>query len=202
MRPSRPPTTFCARCRRSACSAARRASSRIRQRRVSRCAGSGRAARAARSHSGVGTGRVELVLSPDLTLFATGGYFGEERGNGTPLQVNDTALGHLFTGGTLRTADGSTWRMTVWSQAEGFHSTFSTQANDRNSETLALTQRSPSTTAGGIAQWNRAFGDHGLLAGFGTHWVTGETNENVFVNNRLARTRVAGGQQAFVGGLV
>jgi outer membrane receptor protein involved in Fe transport len=162
----------------------------------------GRIDQPADSHSGVGTGRVELVLSPDLTLFATGGYFGEERNNGTPLQVNDTALGHLFTGGTLRTGDGNTWKLTVWAQAEGFHSTFSAQANDRSSETLALTQRSPSTTAGGTLQWNRTFGDHALLAGIETHWVTGETDENVFVNNRFVRNRVASGQQAFAGAFV
>jgi outer membrane receptor protein involved in Fe transport len=153
-------------------------------------------------HSGLGTGRLELVLSPDLTLFATGGYFGEQRNNGTPLQVNDTELGHFFTGGTLRTADGSTWRLTVYSQAEAFHSTFSTQANDRNSETPALTQRSPSVTAGGMLQWNRTFGAHALLAGADTRWVTGETDENVFVNNRFNRNRVAGGQQAFAGAFV
>ncbi len=153
-------------------------------------------------HSGLGTGRLELVLSPDLTLFATGGYFAEHRNNGTPLQVNDTELGHFFTGGTLRTADGSTWRLTVYSMAEGFHSTFSTQANDRNSETQALTQRSPSVTAGGTLQWNRTIGAHALLAGVDTRWVTGETDENVFVNNRFNRNRVAGGQQAFVGAFV
>jgi outer membrane receptor protein involved in Fe transport len=162
----------------------------------------GRIDQPADSHSGVGTGRVELDLTKDLTVFATGGYFGEQRNNGTPLQVNDTALGHLFTGGTLRTADGSTWRLTVWTQAEGFHSTFSSQADDRNSETLALTQRSPSTTAGGTVQWNRTFGDHALLAGLDTHWVTGETRENVFVANRLVRSRVAGGQQFFAGAFV
>src|SRR6266536_3507763 len=151
------------------------------------------------SHSGVGTGRVELDLSPDLTVFATGGYFGENRNNGTALQVNDTALGHLFTGGTLRTVDGSTWRLTVWTQAEGFHTTFSSQADNRNSETLALSQNSPSTTAGGTLQWNRTFGDHALLAGLDTHWVTGQTDENVFVNGRFVRNRIAGGQQAFAG---
>jgi outer membrane receptor protein involved in Fe transport len=151
-------------------------------------------------HGGVGTGRVELVLSPDLTLFATGGYFAEERNNGTPLQVNDTELMHLFTGGTLRTADGSVWKLTVWTQGETFDSTFSTQANDRNSETLALRQRSPSETAGGTLQWNRAFGEHGLLAGVDTHWVAGETNENVFAaTGARLRQRTAGGEQAFLG---
>ena len=162
----------------------------------------GRIDEPADSHNGVGTGRMELALSPDLTLFATGGYFGEQRGNGTPLQVNDTELGHLFTGGRLRTSDDSVWQLTVWAQREGFHSTFSTQAADRNSETLALTQRSPSTTAGGVLQWNRAFGGHGVLAGIDTHWVGGETDENVFVNGRFSRSRVAGGEQVFVGGFV
>ena len=150
-------------------------------------------------HAGVGTARVELVLSPDLTLFATGGYFGEHRNNGTPLQENDTELGHFFTGGTLRTADGSVWRLTLWTQAEGFHSTFSAQADNRNSETLALTQRSPSTTAGGTLQWDRTFGAHAVLAGIDTHWVVGETDENVFVVGRFTRNRVAGGEQLFAG---
>src|SRR6185436_21062569 len=84
-------------------------------------------------------------------------------------------------------------------QAEGFHSTFSAQADDRNSETLALTQRSPSTTAGGTLQWNRTFGAHALLAGVDTHWVVGETDENVFVAGRFTRNRVAGGEQLFAG---
>src|SRR5205085_9066903 len=117
-------------------------------------------------------------------------------------QVNDIGLGHLFTGGTLKTGDGSTWRMTLWSQGEHFHSTFSSQADNRNSETLALDQQSPSTTAGGALQWNRAFGGHALLAGVDTLWVTGETKESVFVANRFVRSRVAGGQEYFLGGFV
>ena len=153
-------------------------------------------------HSGLGSGRLELSPSADLTLFATGGYFAEERNNGTPLQFNETALGSFATGGTLRTADGSTWRLTVWTQAEGFRSTFTNQALDRNSETLALDQRSPSTTAGGTLLWSRPVGDHALLAGVDTHWVTGETKENVFVLGRLQRSRVAGGDQLFAGAFV
>lgn len=162
----------------------------------------GRIDEEANVHSGVATGRVELVLSPDLTVFATGGYFGEQRSNGTALQENDTALGHFFTGGSLRTTDGSTWRLTLWTLTEQFRSTFSNQATDRNSETLALDQRSPSTAAGGTLQWNRTFGDHALLAGMDTHWVTGDTDENVFVNNRFVRNRVAGGEQLFAGAFV
>src|SRR5438552_1572075 len=162
----------------------------------------GRIDQPADSHNGVGTGRLEFSPSADLTLFATGGYFEEHRNNGTVLQVNDTALGSFATGGTLRTADGSAWSLTVWSQAEGFHSTFTTQAADRNSETLALTQFSPSTTAGGTVIRTQAFGDHGFLAGLATHWVTGETRESVFAAGRFQRSRVAGGEQLFAGAFV
>jgi outer membrane receptor protein involved in Fe transport len=158
--------------------------------------------RPADSHNGVGSGRLEYVLSPDLTVFATGGYFGETRNNGTDLQVNDTNLGWFATGGTLKTADGSTWRLTVTTQLTNFHSTFSTQTVDRGSETLALSQTSPAATAGGAFTWNRTFGDHALLAGFDTRWVGGETDENIFVNNRLNRSREAGGQQFFAGAFV
>ena len=152
------------------------------------------------SHSSVGTGRLEFAPSADLTLFASGGYFDEDRSNGTPLQFNDTAIGWFVTGGSFRAPDGSAWRLSVWTQTENFRSTFSAQALDRNSETLALDQRSPSTTAGGTLTWNRAFGDHTLLAGVDTRWVTGETKENVFVAGVFRRSREAGGEQFFLGG--
>ena len=154
------------------------------------------------THDGVGSGRLEWKASSDLTLFVTGGYFSEQRHNGTPLQQNDTALGWGVTGGKLRTVDGSVWEFSVWAESEGFHSTFSTQAADRNSETLALNQRSPATTAGGTVTWSKTLGDHGVLAGFDTHWVTGLTNENVFAAGRYTRTRVAGGDESFVGAFV
>ena len=154
------------------------------------------------AHSGVATGRLEFAPSPALTLFATAGYFGEERNNGTPLQHNDTDLGWLATGGVHRAADGSTWRLTLWTQVERFRSTFSAQALDRNSETLALDQRSPSTTAGGTATWHKTLGAHSVLAGVDTRWVTGETEEDVFVLGTFSRSRTAGGEQLLAGAFV
>ena len=151
------------------------------------------------AHSFTGQARLEVAPSPDVTLFGTFGYFSEDRNNGTPLQKNDTELGTLSLGGSFRTADGSVWRTTVYSQTESFHSTFSTQALDRASEQKALDQESPSVMAGGSLQWNKTIGAHALLAGVDSRWVTGDTDENVSVNNRVARTRVAGGQQVFAG---
>ena len=162
----------------------------------------GRIDRPADSHNGVASGRAEFSLSPDLEVFVTGGYFGEDRNNGTDLQENDTSLGWFTTGGSLRTVDGSTWRLTLAGQIESFFSTFSAQADDRNSETLALRQLSPSRMAMGAFTWTRTFGDHTLLAGIDTRYVRGETDEKVFVAGRFSRDRIAGGQQIFVGGFV
>jgi outer membrane receptor protein involved in Fe transport len=151
------------------------------------------------SRHGVFNGRLEFAPSRELTLFLSGTYFDESRHNGTRLQVNDTRSGSIAGGGTLRTSDGSEWRATVFAQMQQFHSTFSTQAADRRTETLALDQHSPSTSVGGGLSWSRRFGEHFLLAGTDARWVEGETNEGVFNNNVFLRNRVAGGEQVFAG---
>ena len=144
-------------------------------------------------------GRVDLVLSPDLTVFVRGTYYEESRDNGTPLQFNHTDSGSLATGLRARTGDGSEWTGAVFTDLQQFRSTFSTQAADRNSETLALDQRVPSTAVGAALSWTRAFGAHRLLAGSDFRWIDGETDERVYVAGAFARTRVAGGEQQLYG---
>ena len=145
-------------------------------------------------------GRVELVDSPDLSLFASGNYFDEDRGNGTPLQFNRTGAGAFATGGRLRAGDFGELAAAVYGHFQEFRSTFSTQAADRNSETLALDQTVPSTSAGGYLQWSRRFGSHLVASGGDIRWVDGETQEKVYVSGAFARTRIAGGEQ-LVGGV-
>ena len=145
-------------------------------------------------------GRVELVVSPDVSFFLSGSYYDENRGNGTPLQKNDTQSGNAAIGGRVRTGDGSTFTFNTFVQTQHFRSTFSTQALDRNSETLALDQNVPTTSAGGSLVWSRKFGAHLLLAGGDVRWIDGETDEDVFNAGVFTRRRVAGGQQV-VGGV-
>jgi len=145
-------------------------------------------------------GRVELVDSPDLSLFASGNYFDEDRGNGTPLQFNRTGAGAFATGGRLRAGDFGELAAAVYGHFQEFRSTFSTQAADRNSETLALDQTVPSTSAGGYLQWSRRFGSHLVASGGDIRWVEGETQEKVYVSGAFARTRIAGGEQ-LIGGV-
>jgi outer membrane receptor protein involved in Fe transport len=144
-------------------------------------------------------GRAELVLSRDLSLFVRGTYYEEDRGNGTPLQNNDTHSGSVAAGGRLRTGDGSDWALNVFADFQRFTSTFSTQAPDRKSETLALDQAVPTTAVGGGLQWSRRFGSHLALAGADFRWIEGETDEKVFNAGVFARKRDAGGQQVLAG---
>jgi outer membrane receptor protein involved in Fe transport len=144
-------------------------------------------------------GRVELALSPDLSFYLRGNHYDEDRGNGTPLQNNDTEAGSFATGGRLRTGDGSDWSFSLYGDFQKFTSTFSTQAANRNSETLALDQRVPSSSVGGALQWSRRFGSHLVLAGGDFRWIEGETHEKVFNAGAFLRRRDAGGQQALVG---
>src|SRR5206468_1073144 len=129
--------------------------------------------------------------SPDLSLFASGNYFDEDRGNGTPLQFNRTGAGAFATGGRLRAGDFGELAAAVYGHFQEFRSTFSTQAADRNSETLALDQTVPSTSAGGYLQWSRRFGSHLVASGGDIRWVDGETQEKVYVSGAFARTRIA-----------
>ncbi len=144
-------------------------------------------------------GRAELVLSPDLSVFVRGTYYEESRDNGTRLQINHTDAGSFATGVRARTGDGSEWIATVFTDVQAFRSTFTAQASDRSSETLALDQRVPTTSVGAALSWTRAVGAHRLLAGTDFRWIDGETDERVYAAGAFARTRVAGGEQQLSG---
>ncbi|MDE2180853.1 MAG: TonB-dependent receptor, partial [candidate division NC10 bacterium] len=149
-------------------------------------------------------GRVEYTPSLTSSLFLAGSFFREDRGNGTPLQSNETETGYVATGGRLKTADGSDWQLTLFSHLQTFSSTFSSAAPDRNSETPSLNQFDvPSTDAGANLQWSkRIFQSHLLTAGTDLRWINGETNEDFTFNPTLGdftRRRKAGGEQFLTG---
>ena len=50
-------------------------------------------------------GRVELLATPEASFFVSGFYYYEERGNGTPLQFNNTGTGGGAIGGRLGTLE-------------------------------------------------------------------------------------------------
>jgi outer membrane receptor protein involved in Fe transport len=143
--------------------------------------------------------RAELVAAPDATFFVSGNFYDEDRNNGTALQFNRTDAGAAAFGGRLGHADTGELSFSVFGETQEFRSTFTTQAVDRNSETLALDQRVPTVSAGGLLQWGRRFGDHQVGLGGDVRWAAGETIERVYNNNVFLRRRVAGGQQVIAG---
>ncbi|MDE2321868.1 MAG: TonB-dependent receptor [candidate division NC10 bacterium] len=149
-------------------------------------------------------GRVEYTPSLASSLFLAGSFFREDRGNGTPLQNNETETGYVATGGRLKTADGSDWQLTTFSHLQTFNSTFTSAAPDRNSETPALNQFDvPSADAGANLQWSKQiFQFHLLTAGTDLRWIEGETNEDFTFSQTLGdftRRRKAGGEQLLTG---
>jgi outer membrane receptor protein involved in Fe transport len=149
-------------------------------------------------------GRIEYTPSVSSSLFLAGSFFHEERGNGTPYQTNSTEAGYIGTGGRLRTADGSDWNLTLFSNLQTFDSTFSSAATDRNSETPAQNQfEVPSTAVGANLQWTKRFLEaHLLTAGTDLRWIEGETNEDFTFSQTLGdftRRRKAGGEQFLAG---
>ena len=150
------------------------------------------------SHTAV-NGRVELLAAPDATFFLAANVYEEARENGTRLQFNHTDAAAASIGGRLGGVDTGEVAFAVFADLQAFRSTFSSQAPDRNSETLALDQRVPSTSAGGLLQWSRRLGDHHVTAGGDLRWVSGDTRERVYVGGAFVRSRVAGGQQIVAG---
>ena len=125
-------------------------------------------------------GKIEYALADDVMLLLHGGYFTEDRGNGTPLTHNATDAGYIRGGTRLTTPDGSEWTLDVFSHLQTFESTFSSPAPDRNSETPALDQFDvPSTAVGTSLQWSKqTHPNHLMTAGTDLRWIDGETNED------------------------
>ncbi len=146
--------------------------------------------------------KLDYTPSANFNFFVKGSFFGEDRSNGTPLQNNDTQYRFLGGGVRFRTPDNSEWQASFFSHFQTFGSTFSSVADDRNSERLALTQEVPTFGYGGSTQWSKSVStSHLLSAGFDWRWVDGESQEIVFIRTPAVpvRLRDVGGRQRAAG---
>lgn len=143
---------------------------------------------------GVLDGRATWTPGPLIYLHANA--FTEERGNGTPLTGNSTDA--------LDLDAGAKWRdvgILAYGRVQRFDSTFSSQADDRNSEKPASVQRVPSSAAGGSAVWSRQLGTWNRpSAGADVAWVDGVSDEDVrFQAGRFQTRRRSGASQQLMG---
>ena len=146
--------------------------------------------------------KLDYESSEDFNFFLKGGYSGEGRQNGTPLQANDTQWKSLAGGLRFRTDDGSNWKVSLFSHFQSYAINFSAVAPDRNSERLTSSQEAPTNGLGGSAQWSKfVAGSHLLTLGTDWRWIDFKVDTHTFALRQasVVRTRLAGGRQQFFG---
>ncbi|MBI4459935.1 MAG: TonB-dependent receptor [Acidobacteria bacterium] len=143
-------------------------------------------------HAAAGSSRV---------WFLEGGFLNEYRGNGTPVQNNDTTAVDFATGIQFSPRDEDRLEIRSFFRRNIFASTFSSVTfPDRNSERLTNQQHNPSADGGVSVLWFGARGAHRILAGADLWLVDGQSTDNIFFPpQRFALVRVGGGRQATLG---
>jgi outer membrane receptor protein involved in Fe transport len=132
-------------------------------------------------------------------FFARGSYFGEDRHNGTVIQLNHTHLGDFATGVNYETKSVGAISARLFGLFESYYQTFSAVTSvdsPRDTETLTDEQSVPSQALGGSLQWSRPMGHlQTLVAGFEMRAVDGSSNENLFKLGVPNGNTLSGGQE-------
>jgi len=111
-------------------------------------------------------------------LFLKVDMLAEERANGTALTHNSTGLGTAALHYVRDFAHDSLSAL-AYGTEEGFHSTFSSVFNSRNTERLIYTQSVPSEAEGGAAFWQHRAGNWNLMGGTDANRVHGADTDHL-----------------------
>ncbi len=144
--------------------------------------------------------KLQYEQTKNTRFFLSAAYFGESRGNGTPLQINRTHIRQVSAGVDWQPERVGAIVMRLYGSGQVFDQTFSSVAANRNSETLTRVQRVPAQVTGLTFQWSRAIGSkHTLLSGVDAREVRGASDEIVFVQNRTSSLVGSGGRERDLG---
>ncbi|HEX5411306.1 MAG TPA: TonB-dependent receptor [Terriglobia bacterium] len=154
----------------------------------------------ANSEHEVGDVTLERKLGENGKAFVSATYFREVRANGTPLTYNRTHTRQLALGADWVSERAGVFSIRGYGGPEVFDQTFSSVADDRNSESLVRSQRVPAQQTGVELQWYRPVGaKQTLMAGFDGREVRGSSNELGFFGGRMTSALGAGGRQRTAG---
>jgi outer membrane cobalamin receptor len=154
----------------------------------------------ATSEHRMGAISLERLFSNHARLFFRGLDFGEQRGNGTPLQTNSTVIRQVSAGADWESLAAGNFSLRAYGGPQRFNQGFSSVAANRNSESLTNLQTVPTEQAGVSVQWSRALTTwQVLLAGVEGRDIHGDTRETVFNSGKILRTTDAGGHQRIAG---
>jgi len=155
------------------------------------------------SQYGSGTLRVERMFGNRGRVFLSGSLYGEDRLNGTPLQINDTTIRQLAFGTDYDSSAAGLFTLRLYGGTENYHQTFSSIAANRNSESLTNIQYVPSQQMGLLAQWSKQVASRlTLLAGLDGLDVQGFSNETTYSGGKPTAQLSNGGTQQSLGALV
>jgi outer membrane receptor protein involved in Fe transport len=113
--------------------------------------------------------------------------YSEDRGNGTPQQVNSTAWRQLA-GDAGGVVGGGAWEARVSGGTQEYFQTFTAVAADRLTERLTTEQWAPSDFVTASGQWSQPIGAHTLLVG-----AEGHRTESTVEEFRYSTTNVRTG---------
>ena len=88
------------------------------------------------SQYGSGTYKIERLLSDRGRIFLDGSLYGENRDNGTPLQVNNSTIRQLAFGTDYDSKAAGLFTLRLYGGTQNYYQTFSSVAANRNSESL------------------------------------------------------------------
>lgn len=120
--------------------------------------------------------------------------FQEDRGNGTPRQVNDTNWRQL-SGEVVGIVAGGAAELHVSGGSQNYYQTFTAVAADRASERLTNEQRTPSDFAQISGQWARDIGPHSVVAGAEYRWTDATVNQIAYSFTGVPTASAFGGEE-------
>ncbi|MGB8769078.1 MAG: TonB-dependent receptor [Candidatus Korobacteraceae bacterium] len=152
------------------------------------------------SQYGSGTLRVERMFGDRGRVFLNGSLYGEDRLNGTPLQINDTTIRQLAFGTDYDSSAAGLFTLRLYGGTENYHQTFSSIAANRDSESLTDIQYVPAQQLGLLAQWSKQVVSRlSVLAGLDGLDVQGFSNETTFTSGKQTAQLSNGGTQQSLG---
>ena len=147
---------------------------------------------------GSGNARIERLFGDRGRAFLEGTLYGEDRQNGTPLQINDTTIRQLAFGTDYNTQSAGLFTLRLYGGTQNYQQTFSSIAPGRDSESLTNLQHVPVQQMGMIGQWSKQLASNfTMLAGLDGTYVQGVSLERTFfAGNPTARLSNGGTQEA------
>ena len=141
-----------------------------------------------------GVASVGYQTSGGWRLDVNGGVFSENRQNGSPIVINNTASRQASVEGAGGVGGGLV-SAHVFGGTQGYDQTFSAVSLDRTTEDLNRLQHVPTRVVGIGAQWVRSFGRHTVLFGAEGKFIKGDTQETQLSRGRVLGASDNGGTQ-------